>query len=43
MAKGIKEILSYCHTGIKEWQQIEQREKIQQMKLRLQNIINSYN
>lgn len=35
MAKGIKEILSYCHTGIKEWQQIEQREKIQQMKLRL--------
>lgn len=28
MAKGIKEILSYCHTGIKEWQRIEQREKI---------------
>ena len=35
IAKGIKEILSYCHTGIKEWQRIEQREKIQQMKLRL--------
>ncbi len=24
MARGIKEILSYCHTGIKEWQKIEE-------------------
>lgn len=26
MARGIKEIISYCHTGIKEWQKIEERE-----------------
>ena len=33
MARGIKEILSYCHTGIKKWQKIEEREKIKQLQL----------
>lgn len=33
MARGIKEILSYCHTGIKGWQKIEEREKIKQLQL----------
>jgi len=33
MARGIKEILSYCHTGIKEWQEIEHLEKIKQLQL----------
>ena len=33
MARGIKEILSYCHTGIKEWQEIEHQEKIRQLQL----------
>lgn len=35
MARGIKEILKYCHTGIKEWQKIEKREKNKQMQLKL--------
>lgn len=35
MARGIKEILKYCHTGIKEWQKIEIREKYKQLKLKL--------
>ena len=35
MARGIKEILSYCHTGVKEWQQIEKREKYKQLVLKL--------
>lgn len=35
MARGIKEILKYCHTGIKEWQKIEVREKYKQLKLKL--------
>lgn len=35
MARGIKEILSYCHTGIKEWQNIEEREKYKQLSLAL--------
>ena len=33
MARGIKEILKYCHTGIKEWQNIEHKEKIKQLQL----------
>ena len=32
--KGIKKILSYAHTGIREWQQIEVREKYKQLTLR---------
>ena len=28
MARGIKEILKYCHTGIKGWQEIKHQEKI---------------
>lgn len=35
IARGIKEILSYCHTGIKEWQQIEIRTKYKQLELKL--------
>ena len=33
--KGIKEILKYCHTGIKEWQEIEIREKYKQLEFKL--------
>ena len=33
MARGIKEILKYCHTGIKEWQNIEHKERIKQLQL----------
>ena len=35
MARGIKEILSYCHTGIKEWQEIEERPLFKQIQLKL--------
>ena len=35
MARGIKEILTYCHTGIKEWQVIEKRNKLKQIQLKL--------
>lgn len=35
VARGIKEILKYCHTGIKEWQKIEIREKYKQLQLKL--------
>ena len=35
MARGIREILKYCHTGIKEWQEIEEREKYKQLELKL--------
>lgn len=35
MSRGIKEILKYCHTGIKEWQRIEEREKYKQLELKL--------
>ena len=35
ISRGIKEILKYCHTGIKQWQEIEQREKYKQLKLNL--------
>lgn len=35
MARGIKEILSFCHTGIKEWQDVETREKYKQIQLKL--------
>ena len=33
IARGIKEILKLAHTGIKEWQQIEVREKYRQLQL----------
>ena len=33
IAKGIKEILKYAHSGIKEWQEIEEREKYRQLQL----------
>lgn len=35
IARGIKEILSYSHTGIKEWQKIKHQEKIRQLQLAL--------
>lgn len=34
-ARGIKEILSYAHEGIKKWQKIEKREKYKQLQLRI--------
>ena len=33
ISKGIKEILKYCHTGIKAWQEIKHQEKIEQLQL----------
>ena len=33
ISRGIKEILKYCHTGIKEWQEIEKRCKYKQLQL----------
>ena len=33
MARGIKEILKYCHTGIKQWQKIDHQGKIKQLQL----------
>ena len=35
MAKGISEILKYAHTGIKEYEKIEKREKYKQLVLKL--------
>ena len=35
IARGIKRILSYAHTGIKEWMEIEVREKYKQLELKL--------
>lgn len=35
MGRGIKEILRYARTGIKEWQHIEERGKYKQLELRL--------
>ena len=35
IAKGIKKILQYAHSGIKEWQNIETREKYKQLTLKL--------
>lgn len=35
IARGIKEILKYCHTGTKEWQTIEEREKYKQLEFKL--------
>ena len=35
ISRGIKEILKYCHTGIKEWQKIEKRCKYKQIQLPL--------
>ena len=35
ISRGIKEILKYCHTGIKEWQEIEIREKYKQLEFKL--------
>ena len=34
IARGIKKILSYAHTGIKEWMDIEVREKYKQLELK---------
>lgn len=33
IARGISEILSFAHTGVKEWQEIETREKSKQLSL----------
>ena len=35
ISRGIKKILSHCHTGIKEWQKIEKRDKYRQLELKL--------
>lgn len=35
MARGIKEMLSYAHTGIRQWQTIETREKYKQLCLKI--------
>ena len=35
ISSGIREILKHAHTGIKEWQNIEERKKIKQLELRL--------
>lgn len=35
ISRGIKEILSYCHTGIRKWQKIEARDKYRQLELKL--------
>ena len=35
IARGIKRMLSYAHTGIKEWMDIEVREKYKQLELKL--------
>ena len=35
ISRGIREILKHAHTGIKEWQNIEEREKYKQLKLLL--------
>lgn len=35
IARGIKNILAYAHTGIREWLEIETREKYKQLELKL--------
>ena len=35
ISRGISEILKYTHTGIKEYQKIEKREKYRQLELKL--------
>lgn len=35
IARGIKAILAYAHNGIKEWQNIEEKEELKQLSLRL--------
>lgn len=35
ISRGIKEILKHCHAGIKEWQEIEEREKYKQLEFKL--------
>lgn len=35
IARGIKEMLSYAHTGIRKWQDIEERGKYKQLTLKL--------
>lgn len=35
IARGIKNILAFAHNGIKEWMNIETREKIKQLELNL--------
>lgn len=34
-ARGIKKMLSYAHTGIKEWENIEKRAKYRKLALKL--------
>ena len=36
IAKGIKEILIHAHNGIREWKNIEEKEKYKQLSLKLQ-------
>lgn len=35
ISSGIKEILKYAHTGIREWQKVEERSKYKQLELKL--------
>jgi len=35
IAKGIKEMLSYARSEIKEWQKIEEQEKYKQLQLKI--------
>lgn len=35
IARGIKNILAYAHTGIRDWLKIETREKYKQLELNL--------
>ena len=35
MSQGIYEILKFAHTGIKEWRNIEKREKCKQLALNI--------
>jgi len=35
IAKGIKNILSYAHNGIKEWQEVEKRTNLKQLSLKI--------
>ncbi len=35
ISSGIREILKHAHTGIKGWQNIEERKKIKQLELRI--------
>ena len=35
MVSGIKEILRYARTGIREWEKIETRERYKQLELKI--------